>query len=139
MDEADEMSGFTSILRVQRTPGVENWRRWKLIEAFAFVDPRTGEKHTVPAGFITDGASIPRIFWILMTPTGPYMESAVIHDFLYRTAPFGIDEFGRNECDRVFLQAMEVQGIRRWRRRRMYDAVHRFGGRTKTWKAHRQE
>ena len=129
-------TGFTSTLHVKRVPGRKNWRKWELTEDFTFIDPRTGKTHTAPKGFVTDGASIPRCLWMFISPTGPYMESAVIHDYLYATAPFGIHEVGRKQCDDVFLSAMKVQGIREGRRRRMYKAVHRFGGRTKTWKKH---
>jgi hypothetical protein len=37
----------------------------------------------VPAGFITDFASIPRVLWSFIPPTGFYGKAAVIHDFLY--------------------------------------------------------
>ena len=43
-------------------------------------------KITVPAGFITDGASAPRLFWSICAPmTGPFGEAGVVHDFLYAT------------------------------------------------------
>jgi hypothetical protein len=37
----------------------------------------------VPIGFVTDFASIPRIFWSLLRPDGTYSYAAIIHDFLY--------------------------------------------------------
>lgn len=37
----------------------------------------------IPAGFCTNGASIPRIFWAILSPFDPrYMEEATIHDFI---------------------------------------------------------
>lgn len=40
----------------------------------------------VPEGFITDGASIPRIFWSLagLKPDGLYRAAALVHDFFYQ-------------------------------------------------------
>ncbi|MBI3775330.1 MAG: DUF1353 domain-containing protein [Gammaproteobacteria bacterium] len=38
---------------------------------------------TVPIGFVTDFASIPRVFWSLLPPDGNYTYPAVIHDYLY--------------------------------------------------------
>nr|WP_246752119.1 DUF1353 domain-containing protein [Bradyrhizobium diazoefficiens] len=38
---------------------------------------------TVPVGFVTDFASIPRAFWSLLRPDGIYAYAAVIHDWLY--------------------------------------------------------
>lgn len=37
----------------------------------------------VPAGFVTDFASIPRAFWVVLPPTGKYGKAAVVHDYLY--------------------------------------------------------
>lgn len=41
----------------------------------------------VPAGFVTDFASIPRALWTIIPPRGRYNRPAIIHDFLYRFAP----------------------------------------------------
>jgi hypothetical protein len=51
-------------------------------------DPEPAQANTyqpvrVPIGFVTDFASIPRIFWSLLRPDGTYSYAAVIHDFLY--------------------------------------------------------
>jgi len=35
----------------------------------------------IPAGFITDGASIPRWLWWFISPFGPLLEGALVHDF----------------------------------------------------------
>lgn len=37
----------------------------------------------VPKGFVTDLASIPRVFWSLLRPDGEYAYSAIIHDYMY--------------------------------------------------------
>lgn len=37
----------------------------------------------VPVGFVTDFASIPRLFWSVLRPDGNYSYAAVIHDYLY--------------------------------------------------------
>lgn len=39
----------------------------------------------VPIDFVSDGASVPRFFWRILPPIGPYILSAIIHDWLYRT------------------------------------------------------
>ena len=37
----------------------------------------------VPAGYVTDGASIPRIFWSIFPPNRTdYLPCAIIHDYL---------------------------------------------------------
>lgn len=37
----------------------------------------------VPAGFVTDLASIPRIFWSIFHPAAEYAYAAIVHDYLY--------------------------------------------------------
>lgn len=38
---------------------------------------------TVPAGFVTDFASIPRALWTALPRDGDYVWAAVVHDYLY--------------------------------------------------------
>ena len=67
--------------------------------------PNAGQQaHTVrvPAGFVTDFASIPRVFWSLLPPDGAYTYPAIIHDYLYWEQPSS-----RREADLVFRYAME--------------------------------
>lgn len=78
---------------------------------------------TVPAGFETDFASIPRIMWpVIGHPAGRYAQAAVLHDFLYRA-----HIFARKRADDLFLEAMEVLGVPFWQRWAMWVAV-RVGG-----------
>ena len=53
---------------------------------------------TAPAGFETDFASVPRLFWRIVPPWGRYSPAAVVHDFLYHTGLVT-----RAEADRIFL------------------------------------
>ena len=65
-------------------PGTENYR---LAEDFAVVTA-DGERDDIPAGFITDGASIPALAWMLVGhPYDPdYICEALVHDFRWRKA-----------------------------------------------------
>jgi len=40
--------------------------------------------YIIPQGFVTDGASVPRILWNLMPPLGPLRYAAFFHDFGYQ-------------------------------------------------------
>lgn len=43
-----------------------------------------GKVYKVPKGFVTDGASCPRILWALCSPVaGPFGQGAILHDWLY--------------------------------------------------------
>ena len=87
------------------------------------------DEFIVPRGFVTDLASIPRFFWRVIPPFGLHSTPAIIHDYLYRQQPDGVS---RKEADEVFLDAMQVFGVPKWRRNVMYRTVRTFGGRP--WK-----
>lgn len=78
----------------------------------------------VKTGFVTDLASIPRIFWNLLPPFGRYSAAAVIHDYLYQA-----HEHTRAHADAVFLASMMDLQVRPWKRQTMYWAVRVFGSR----------
>lgn len=82
---------------------------------------------TVPIGFVTDFASIPRIFWSILRPDGEYAHAAVVHDYLYweqRTT--------RDAADQVFFAAMVDLGVQPETRVALYEAVRGFG--SAAWK-----
>ena len=73
----------------------------------------------VPKGFETDFASIPK--WIprwLFDPAGRHRAAAVVHDYLVR-----LEGFDRKLADLIFLEAMELLEVKKWRRKLMYYAV----------------
>ena len=57
---------------------------YELVEPLVFWVNKKREE--VPAGFVFDGASVPRFFWrVVSTPFQPkVMRAACIHDYLYR-------------------------------------------------------
>lgn len=81
----------------------------------------------VPRFFETDGASIPRVFWNILSPHGDYFYAAVVHDFLY--SRFN-EEFTRDEADFIFLEAMYNVGVPWYRRHVIHAAVRAFGWRS---------
>jgi hypothetical protein len=94
-------------------------RQWRLTSKFRYVGSKIID---VPAGFTTDGASVPRVFWSLFSPTGSYLKAAVIHDYLYVN-----QLFSRETTDLIFLEAMKESGVGFFTRRAVYRAV-RLGG-----------
>ncbi len=77
---------------------------------------------TVPAGTITDLASVPRILWSVFPPHGRWAKAAIVHDYLYDNA-IGTKAW----ADAVFNEAMGVLGVPLWRRKLMFWAVRCFG------------
>ena len=83
-----------------------------------------GQQITVPAGFRTDLASIPRILWPLLPPAGLWARASVLHDYTYRTRCHL-----REKCDQLFLEAMKDDNVGWFVRRIIYQAVRVFGER----------
>lgn len=81
-----------------------------------------GKLITVPAGFKTDLASIPRVLWNVLPPIGAYDAAAVVHDYLYQH-----NGVSRREADAVLLEAMRILGVRVTQRWAIYAGV-RAGG-----------
>jgi hypothetical protein len=57
-------------------------RKWEVVEDFVYDAGRM--KILIPKGFVFDGASIPRIFWWFLSPTGLLLIPGLIHDYAYR-------------------------------------------------------
>lgn len=124
------MSSFTTPADLRM---LENYR-WQLLAEFDYyvgeaimrkIQPQIyGQVVSVrvPAGTITDLATVPRLLWVIFPPHGQYAKAAIIHDYLYDQA-IGSKTF----ADSVFLEAMEVLAVPRWRRVLMYWAVRLFG------------
>lgn len=96
---------------------------WRVYENFEFyLSDDNSDVISVPAGFVTDLASVPRIFWTLLPPDGKYAKAAIIHDYMYDNALRT-----KKEADLIFLDGMTVLGVPRWKRMIMYYAVRLFG------------
>ena len=125
------MSSFTKPLIVEV---LNDGKHYRLAEEFEYY--RTGNpdaKILIPKGFITDFATIPRIFQAIMPPTGTrknsYGKAAVLHDYLYDKDCLYI--FTRQEADLIFLEAMQARGVNRFVSWILYTcakyfAKHRF-------------
>ncbi len=85
---------------------------------------------TVPAGYVTDFASIPRIAWNILDPESPIIGwPSVIHDWLYSNhgkLPDGFT-YARENADEVLREAMELQGAGAFIRSAVFNAVQLFG------------
>jgi hypothetical protein len=134
------MAQFLSPLQLEYVDG----RFWKVLGPFDYaIGAYDADKYVdIPIGFLTDFASIPKIFWNIYPPTGSYGKAAVIHDKLYQ-APFvkqhsddQLFSLTRKECDRIFLEAMAVLGVGWFSCTILYLGV-RFGGFV-TWNKYRR-
>jgi hypothetical protein len=117
------MSSFNSAFITKKTGRQE----WEVVDGF---DYHVGSLAStwvirVPAGFRTDGASVPRLFWFLWPPFGgDYDQAAALHDYLYRTQ-FKFLE--RVVCDAIFVEAMKALNTSARARWCIFVGVRAFG------------
>lgn len=100
--------------------GDSEW--WLLTESIPTRIGVSDEVITVPKGFVTDLASIPRLFWSLLPKTGPYMSAAILHDYLYWD-----QRCTRAEADQIFDIEMKSYGVSETSRSLIFSAVSDFG------------
>ena len=81
--------------------------------------------YEIPAGYITDFASVPRSLWNVLPPTGLHNTAAILHDWLYDNR---IGE--RKKADEIFYKVMIESGVNKIAAKVMYWGV-RLGG--KSW------
>lgn len=101
-------------------------RNWRILNEFIFESPSPDFPSVlIPAGFITDFASIPRLFWRWMPPTDRRIgKIAVVHDWYYRSPEISVS---REQADNALRAGMKVLGANRFDREVVYYAV-RAGG-----------
>lgn len=92
----------TSSLVIGALPAADEWE----LKAPLIWQLRGGNQLIVPAGFITDLASIPRIFQNLLSVTGRSRRAAVAHDWLYCS-----HLIPRKEADQFLKEALICEGV----------------------------
>lgn len=135
------MNNFIGDLLVKYIDGI----RWEVAQSFRFHlgSPDGAEYVAIPAGLMTDFASIPRVVRVIWrSPGGKYDKPAVVHDALYRHGYVSVTDgsirwIDRAESDRIFDEAMQVAGVNWFSRHVIYRGV-RIGGMF-AWNRHRKE
>jgi uncharacterized protein DUF1353 len=82
----------------------------RLLEDVVYEDHK-GIVYTIPAGYVTDYASIPRALSWIYPKDGPYRKAAIVHDYLI-TNGLAKKEFEveSNRVDEIFREAMQDTG-----------------------------
>ena len=96
---------------------------WITVEDMTYVIGSTTDRITVPKGFVTDFASIPKPLWSLgLSPYGQYSRAAVIHDYLYWT-----QGCTRAQSDRLLVIAMKESSVSSFDEFVVYEGVDKGG------------
>lgn len=114
---------------------------WEVAQGFTYRvgSPNGAAFIRIPAGFVTDFASMP-FGVVFKSPGGKWDKPAIVHDLLYRRGWIEVDQHRRTitraEADQVFREAMEVAGVDSIRRTIIYAGVRLGGG--PAWTRHRE-
>tara|TARA_R110000851_G_scaffold227519_4_gene380329 strand:- start:18 stop:446 length:429 start_codon:yes stop_codon:yes gene_type:complete len=76
----------------------------------------------IPAGYTSDGASVPKLFWkVVGTPFAPnFIEAAFVHDFL-------VDQnYDDVLADKMFFDMLVYAGVNKYKAKAMYIAVRSY-------------
>lgn len=109
-------------VQVEKRPG----GNWVLLREHAWRGTK-GDVVLVPAGFITDWASVPRAFTWLIPQSGAWDPAAVQHDFLCGQVSHG-GPISRADADGMFRTMLRELDVPVPQRYLMWSAV-RIGGR----------
>ena len=123
--EAQESHGAAAALSLSTLIPFGDWDYYYVKGGSILWRPNQGQTYRlveVPEGFVTDLASIPRVFWEVLRPEGRYAYAAVVHDYLYwtQTRP-------RAEADQILNFAMQDSKVSNAQRWAIYQAVDKFG------------
>lgn len=89
----------------------------------AYCYPPTRELIIVPAGYVTDFASVPSLATVVVERYGTSIEAAIVHDWLY-----AVGEPGRRRwADEIFRYALGERGVN-WFSRNLARLGVRAGG-----------
>jgi hypothetical protein len=114
------VSEFLTSLRVEETDELKGL--WTLLADFSYRSDLLGRVLTVPQGFVTDFASVPRLPFVYLAAGGKGDKAAVIHDWAYST------QFcDRATADKLLREAMLACGYSEFSANAFYVAVRSFG------------
>mgnify|MGYP002738473560 CR=1 FL=1 len=84
----------------------------------------------IPAGYLTDGASVPRWVWGVIPPWGDHGVAAVVHDYLCERLQVwkngALVKISREECNDIFYECLLVSGVGKIKAKAMYYAVKAY-------------
>lgn len=129
--ELTEDLSFTFVSNEKKQKALDSLNLPKLI-THSHRNKWTNTTIVVPAGTITDLASIPRPMWMFISPWD-VARAAVVHDLLYQTLRKVKDQVDvdavRNASDIVFLRGMKAStpAIPAWKIQACYQSVRMFG------------
>lgn len=97
---------------------------WRITLDENFTFSACGKAITIPKGFSSDGMSVPRILWPLLSPQFDpcTLEASVCHDWLYAS-----HAVGRKQADTWYREALINAGYGKIKAYIVYRGLRLFG------------
>lgn len=118
------MSRFLTALAVEAADDTDDGN-WRLTADLVYQSDLINRTITIPAGTLTDLASVPRFPLVYLLAGGTSNAAAALHDGLYQLHLPGID---RQMADAILREASQASGVPGWRRWMMWAGVRMGGG-----------
>ena len=91
---------------------------------FALLEDVNINGYVVPAGFVSDGCSCPKVLWNYCEPiSGKYIAAFLLHDWMYST-----QAVTRKNADVMLRENLITAGMSTAKAYTIYAAVRTFGG-----------
>ena len=97
-------------------------KKWIDNVKYELLDRQVINGYEIPKGFTTDGATVPRVFWVLFPPVGKYLKAAILHDWMLDS------NYGWKIANKEFNSMLKKLDIAWWRRMLMVGSVKIYGG-----------
>lgn len=98
---------------------------WEVVQDFTYTSEMLNKDITVPAGYFTDLASVPRLMrWLVPVANAKNRKAAVVHDYLC-THGVGLVK-NQKQADQVFREALGASGLGKIKSGAMYYPVRTF-------------
>jgi len=111
-------------IEIQKEPCLYPYKGYDFILCESFIFSIDKTYYSIPGGFKTDLASVPRILWSIYSPSRTEtIPAAVIHDFLYS----GVLDITRKEADSILFDALILKGTPQITAFKYWAAVRLFG------------
>lgn len=90
---------------------------------------------TIPKGFLTDGASVPRIFWGMFQKVDETINAAIIHDYLCEHHHVLVKDkrtyLTRRQIDKIFYEVLREDKVKSFKANLMYQACRLYSSATR--------
>lgn len=123
--EKEIMSSFTKPFNVLVHNVPLKQKPFEVAEEFEFYSKeKKGLTVTVPVGYRSNFASVPRMFWNYLPPVGRYSKACVVHDWLIDSKES--NDLTIREINEIFFECMSVLKVNVIFKYVMYGAVELY-------------